>query len=74
MPYMDQRLTELSADLCLWEEVDGQDTGLSGDQGLQEGRLLPKTKARIDAYHVGKHVFSFVATCIDTPQRACELK
>ena len=45
-----------------------------GDQGLQKGRLLPKPKARMDAYHVGRNMFSFVASSIDMPLRACEVR
>ena len=61
----DQRLTELSADL--WGEVDSHETGLSGDQGLQKGKLLPKLKARMDAYRVSRNVFSFVASSLNVP-------
>ena len=55
-------------------EVDGHATGISGDQGLQKGKLLPKPKAMMDAYRVSKSVFSFEATSIDAPLRVCQLK
>ena len=64
--YVVQRLAELSTDLQ--GEVDGHDAGLSGDQGLQKGKLLPKPKARVDAYWVSKSVFSFAAASIDRAQ------
>ena len=63
---------ELAADL--WGEVDGRETGLSGNQSLQKGKLLPKPKARMDTYRVGRTVFSFVASIIDAPLRVCNLK
>ena len=53
-PYVAKRLSELSADIR--GEVDGHESGLFGDQGLEKGKLLPKLKARIDAYRVGREV------------------
>ena len=60
MPFVAQRLVELSADLR--GEVDGHDSVPSGDHGLQKGKLLPKPKARMDTYRIGRNVFSFVAS------------
>ena len=57
-PYIAKRLAELSADLR--GEVDGHESGLSGEEGPQKGKLLPKPKAKMDAYRVGCEVFSFV--------------
>ena len=57
LPFVIQRLAELSADLC--GEVDGHEAVPSGDHGFQKGKLLPKPKARMDAYHVNRSVFSF---------------
>ena len=71
-PFIDQRLAELSVNL--WGEVDGHETCFSGDHGLQKGKLLPKPKARMDAYRVGRNVFSFVALSVDVPLRVRELK
>ena len=71
-PYIAKRLAVLSTDLQ--GEVDGHESGLSGDHGLQKGKLLPKPKARMDAYRVGREVFSFVASSLDAPLRVRELK
>ena len=62
LPYVAQRLTELSA--ALRGEVDGHESGHSGDSGLQKGKLMPKPKARMDVYRVSCNVFSFVASSL----------
>ena len=62
-PYVTKRLAELSADLQ--GEVDGHDTTLSGEQGLQKGKWFPKPKAKLDVYRVGREVFSFVPTSLE---------
>ena len=72
LPFVAQRLVELSAELC--GEVDGHDAVHSGDQGLQKGKLLSKPKARMDAYHVGRSVFSFAALSVDAPLKARKLR
>ena len=47
-PIVGQRFAELSADIC--GGVNGNDIAISGDRALQRGKLLPKSKARMDAY------------------------
>ena len=72
MPFVTQRLAELSGDL--YGEVDRHDAVLSGDHGLQKRKLLPKPKARMDAYRVNCSVFSFAVSSINAPLKAHKLK
>ena len=60
LPFVGQRLAELSADLC--GEVDGNEVAISGDHGLQRGKLLPKPKARMD---INCAIFNCMASNVD---------
>ena len=68
MPFITQRLTELSAALKVEDDV--HESCLLGDSGFEKGKLLPKPKARMDAYWVGHNVFNVVASSVvDAPLR-----
>ena len=69
--FVGQRLAELSADLC--GEVDSNKVVLLGDHGIQRGKLLPKPKARMDAYCINGSIFNFTASSLDVPLKAREL-
>ena len=71
-PFVGKSLAELSTNLC--GEVDGDDVMLSGDHGLQRGKLLPRPKARMDTYYINHSVFNFAALSLDAPLKARKLK
>ena len=54
--------------------MDGHDAVPSGDHGLQKGKLLPMSKARMDAYQVHHSMFNFAASSIDAPLQVRQLK
>ena len=63
VPFSPYIAIRLSADLR--GEGDGHESGLSGEQGLQKVKLLPKPKAKMDTYWVGCEVFSFITASLD---------
>ena len=67
-PFVKERLSELSTDLC--GEVNSNNTALSGDHGLQRRKLLPKPRARMVVYRVSCNAFNFTALTLDAPLKA----
>ena len=67
-PYVAKRLAELSATFEV--KLTAMSLASAGEQGLQKGKLLPKPKVRMEAYRVGREVFSFVTTSINTCSRS----
>ena len=71
-PFVKQVLAELSANLH--GEVDGGDAVISGHRVLQRGKLLPKPKARMEAYRVSRNVFNIVASAFDAPLKVRDVR
>ena len=72
-PFVSQRLAEVSAEILRGNGWQPGTTPL-GDHGLQRGKLLSKSKARMNAYHVNYGVLNFVASILDAHLKACKLK
>ena len=70
-PFVCHRLAELYADLC--GDIDSSEVALLGCCGIQRG-ILPKPKARMDAYHVNRGGFNFATVTVDVPLKAHDIK
>ena len=62
--FVTQQLVKLSADLH--GGADSLEVTPSVDHGLQNGETVPTAKARMDAYRVGRNVFSYAVSSIST--------
>ena len=72
LPLVVQRVAEPSANLC--GEADRHDAVPSGDHIFHKGKLLPKPKARMDAYCVNRNIFNFNASSIIAPLKEREVR